>query len=85
MAAVIRQAGQRTHRKQWFVSSAASIVGANSIGMRIDCRSFQSATRRLASSTICGPSARRDFGFLRRGGGALALHLALVEAHGPVS
>jgi hypothetical protein len=59
-------------------------VGENSSGMWFDCRSFHSATRRLVSSTIYGPSARRGFGFLCGQGGALAFHLAAVEVQGRI-
>jgi hypothetical protein len=52
--------------------------------MCFDCRSFQSATRRLVSSTIYGPSAQRAFGFLCGLGGALAFHLAAVEVQGRI-
>jgi hypothetical protein len=50
---VVRQAGQRTHKNQRRALSAQPIVGENSIGMRLACRTFQAATRRLASSRIC--------------------------------
>ena len=36
----------------------AAMVGENSIGMRLACRSFHAATRRPASSRICASVAR---------------------------
>ena len=37
---------------------AHPIVGENSIGMRLACRSFHAATSRLASSSTCASVAR---------------------------
>jgi hypothetical protein len=54
----VRQAGQHTHRNQWRASSAQKIVGENSIGMRLACRSFHAATSRPASARICASVAR---------------------------
>jgi len=59
MACVVWQAGQRTHRNQCRALSAQPIVGENSIGMRLACRSFHAATRRLASLRICASVAGR--------------------------
>jgi hypothetical protein len=57
-ACVVRQAGQRTQRNQCLALRAQPIVGENSIGMPLDCRSFHAETRRPASSRICASVAR---------------------------
>ena len=49
---VVRHVGQRTQRNQCLALRAQPIVGENSIGMRLACRSFHAATRRPASSRI---------------------------------
>jgi hypothetical protein len=59
IACIVRQAGQRTHRNQCRALSAHPIVGENSIGIRLACRSFHAAIRRSASSRICPSVARR--------------------------
>jgi len=41
---VVRHAGQRTQRNQCLALRAQPIVGENSIGMRLACRSFHAAT-----------------------------------------
>src|SRR5271154_2107260 len=57
-ACVVRQAGQHTHRNHCLALRAQPIVGENSIGMRLACRSFHAETKRLASSRIWGSVAR---------------------------
>ena len=57
-ACVVRHAGQHTHRNQCRALSAQPIVGENSIGMRLACRSFHAETRRPASSSTCASVAR---------------------------
>ena len=59
----------------------APVVGENSIGIRLDWRSFQAAIRRSASSSTW--ASRVSSGCLLLGSlPALVLHLATVEAHG---
>jgi hypothetical protein len=57
---VVRHAGHRTCRNQYFAAITAPMVGENSMGMRRSRRAFHSSTRRRASSKICGSKARRD-------------------------
>ena len=79
---MVRQAGQRTQRNQWPAVIAAPIVGENSIGMRLACRSFQAAIRRSASSRTWGISRAATSCFFLGSLPALILHFAAVEAHG---
>ena len=60
---------------------AAPIVGENSIGIRLTCRSFQTATSRSASAMICGSVARCSAAVFLGGAAALVFHLAAIEAH----
>jgi hypothetical protein len=77
---VVWQAGQRTHRNQCLALRAQPIVGENSIGIRLACRSFHAATRRLASSRGLRLGRALCSRFLLGGCGALSLHLATIES-----
>ncbi|HEY2242888.1 MAG: hypothetical protein WAV38_01860 [Xanthobacteraceae bacterium] len=78
MALMVQHAGQRTQRNQKPAAMAAPIVGENSIGIRLTCRSFQTATSRSASAMICGSVARCSAAVFSA---ALVFHLAAIEAH----
>jgi hypothetical protein len=62
---VVRHAGQRTQRNQCLAFRAQPIVGENSIGIRLACRSFHAATRRAIASAAVGSTSPRVLGHSR--------------------
>ncbi len=63
---------------------AAPMVGENSIGMRLGCRSFEAVIRHSAFSNTLGIGRTAPGRFLLCGLATLIFQLAAVEAHGAI-